>query len=101
MLIKRSELGDLGVGVKYADFRLPDRKLISIIFDEETSRVRQIILIDYKKGVGDGFAQEFLAKKSERVTMDDITISNEGMTSDGCLDVDALMFYEDKFEGRC
>lgn len=100
MLIMRSEMGDLGSGTKYADFSLSESKLISVLFDGETSRVRQIILIDYKKGVGNGFAQEFQAKKSERITMDDITISHDGMTIDGCLDTDALMFYEDKFESR-
>lgn len=80
------------------DFNVTDRKIISIIYDKDTNRIRSIMLIDYDKEVGEGFCQTFHAKRTDRITTDDITISNEGMTSDGCLDIDALMFYEDRFE---
>lgn len=74
------------------DFNVTDRKVISIIYDKDTNRIRSIMLIDYDKEVGKGFCQTFHALRSERITTDDIVME------DGKLDTVALEWFDDRFE---
>lgn len=86
------------------DFDVTDRKIISIIYDKDTNRIRSIMLIDYDREVGKGFCQTFHAKRTDRVTTDDIIVPAteiDGAFTELFLDSDSLIWFEDRFEEVC
>lgn len=95
MKLLKLEVGeDLSVNTAYKDFRVTDAKIISIIYDADTDRIRQVLMIDYSKEVGNGFCTTFACKRTDRVMMADVMFED-------MLDTQALYWKEDCFREVC